>query len=77
MTGASGDFYAFLIAKNGTPLVESNSVQRIINDSDIQSVSITATVDLDPGDYIEIWAQRLTGTGPNSLVIFSSNLTIN
>ncbi len=76
VTGASGDFYAFLIAKNGTELIESNSVQRISSDSDIQSVSITATVELSPGDYIEIYAERLTGSGTDSLIIFSSNLTI-
>ncbi|MAN27673.1 MULTISPECIES: cell wall anchor protein [Mesonia] len=73
---ASGNFYAFLIAKNGVELVESNSVQRIINDSDIQSVSITTTVKLDPGDYIEIYAERLSGGGTDTLVIFSTNLTI-
>ncbi|NER12700.1 hypothetical protein GWK08_04555 [Leptobacterium flavescens] len=73
-----GNFYAFLIVKNGTDeLVETNTLMRVNNTADINSLAIVGTVDLDPNDYIEIWAQRLTGSGGSSqLTVFSLNLSI-
>lgn len=73
-------FYGFFIRKNGvggTSLIETNSLMRVNNTSDINSISITGTVELNPGDYIEIWGQRLTGNGGSpQLAIFSLNLNI-
>ncbi|NAS32137.1 hypothetical protein GTQ40_14215 [Flavobacteriaceae bacterium R38] len=74
----TGNFYAFLIVKNGTDeLVETNTLMRVNNVADINSLAINGTVELDPNDYIEIWAQRLTGAGAGSqLVVFSLNLSM-
>tara|TARA_R110002049_G_scaffold303236_1_gene497413 strand:- start:73 stop:864 length:792 start_codon:yes stop_codon:yes gene_type:complete len=77
VTGAAGNFYAFIIAKNGTVITESNAVVRIDSDSEIQNVAINATVSLETNDFIEIYVQRLTGSGTDTLVIFSENLSIN
>jgi len=77
--GNSGvdDYYAFFIRKNGvTTLVESNSLMRVNTILDISSNSITATVELDPNDYVEIWGQRLLGSGTASITVFSLNLSI-
>ena len=74
---AAGDFYAFVIAKNGTVVTESNSVVYIQGDNQIQSVALNANVNLDSGDYIEVYVQRLIGTGTDTLVVFSENLSIN
>jgi hypothetical protein len=32
---------------------------------------------LEPGDFIEIWGEKLTGTGSGDLAIFSQNLNVN
>jgi len=72
-----GDFYAFFIRKNGSnTLTETNTLMRVNNTSDISSNSISGTVELAPNDYIEIWGQRLTGSGTTSITVFSLNLSI-
>lgn len=73
-----GDFYAFFIRKNGTTsLIETNTLMRVNNTTDISSNAITGTVEMAPDDYIEIWAQRLTGNGSTSITVFSLNFNIN
>lgn len=74
---AASNFYAYVIAKNGTPITESNSVVIINNDSQIQNIAINAITDLESGDYIEIFVQRLSGSGSDTLVVFSENVSIN
>lgn len=73
-------FYGFFIQKNGaggSSLIETNSLMRVNNIDDINSISISGTVELYPGEYIEIWGQRLTGSGGSpQLAIFSLNLNI-
>ncbi|MDO9593914.1 MAG: hypothetical protein Q7J19_02860 [Lutibacter sp.] len=78
-----GNFYAFLIVKNGgiateKVLTETNSLMRVNNTSDINSIAISGTVELQPNDYIEIWGQRLVVSGPNttSIAVFSLNINI-
>lgn len=75
----TGDYYAFFIRKNGaggTSLIETNTLMRVNNTADISSNSISGTVELAPNDYIEIWGQRLTGSGTDSITVFSLNLSI-
>jgi hypothetical protein len=74
-----GDFYAFLIYKNGAPVTESNAILYVDSsngNSQIQNISMNAIVELEPGDYIEIYANRLTGSGSDTMVIFSENISI-
>ena len=72
-----GDYYAFFIRKNGsTSLIETNTLMRVNNTSDISSNTISGTVELGTNDYVEIWAQRLTGSGTTSITVFSLNLDI-
>ena len=49
---------------------------RVNSTSDISSNSISGTVELEPTDYIEIWGQRLIGSGSTSITVFSLNLSI-
>ena len=75
----TGDYYAFFIKKNGatgTSLVETNTLMRVNNTSDISSNSISGTVELAPNDYIEIWGQRLIGNGTTSVTVFSLNVNL-
>lgn len=72
-----GIFYTFFIRKNGTEtLTETNSIFFVDGFLNVNSMSITGTVILDTDDYIEIWCQRLTGSGSSGLVVFSQNLSI-
>lgn len=77
VTGAAGNFYAFFIAKNGTVLTESRSIVYIDNDTQIQNVALNENTILNNNDFIEIYVQRLTGSGTDSLIVFSENLSIN
>jgi hypothetical protein len=72
-----GEYYAFFIKKNGLiSLVETNSIMRVNNTADISSNSISGTVELAPNEFIEIWAQRLLGSGNSSITVFSLNMNI-
>ncbi|KJD33063.1 hypothetical protein PK35_08845 [Tamlana nanhaiensis] len=75
--GAASNFYAFFIAKNGTVVTESRALIYIDNDSQIQNVSMNANLELSNSDYIEVYTRRLTGSGTDTLVVFSENLSIN
>ncbi|AWH73494.1 cell wall anchor protein [Dokdonia sp. Dokd-P16] len=76
VSGAAGNFYSFIIAKNGAVVDDSDALVLIENDTQIQSVSINTVVTMESGDFIEIYAQRLTGSGTDTLIVFSENLTI-
>lgn len=74
-----GEYYAFFIKKNGsggTSLIETNTLMRVNTTSDISSNSISGTVELAPNDYVEIWAQRLVGTGTSTITVFSLNVNL-
>ncbi|GAL77218.1 hypothetical protein JCM19274_4931 [Algibacter lectus] len=73
---AAGNFYAFVIAKEGVLVTESNAVVRIDSDLQIQNVSLNADIDLIAGESIEVYVQRLTGSGTDELAVFSENLSI-
>lgn len=76
-------FFAFFFRKNGTTtLTPTNTVMKVNSTgsgSEIESVSISGTIELAPNDYIEIWGQRITGNASISnpqLAIFSVNLNV-
>lgn len=79
----AGIFFGFFFRKNGTTtLTPTNTVVRFNTTgggSEIESVSISGTVEMAPSDYIEIWGQRLTGAATltnTQLAIFSVNLNV-
>jgi len=79
---STGEFYSFFIRKNGdnidsANLDETNSIFYVSNTTNISSISLSGTVVLEPGDFIEIWGEKLTGTGSGDLAIFSQNLNVN
>jgi hypothetical protein len=82
-TNSVDKFFAFFFRKNGTTtLTPTNTVVRIDSQgggAEIQSVSISGTVELAPTDYIEIWGQRITGNANVTnvqLAFFSLNLSV-
>jgi len=79
---STGEFYSFFIRKNGdnidsANLDETNSIFYVSNTTNISSISLLGTVMLEPGDFIEIWGEKLSGTGSGDLAIFSQNLNVN
>jgi hypothetical protein len=76
VTNAAGNFYAFVIAKNGSIVTESNAVVYITSDTQIQNVAINCVISLSKDDYIELHVQRLTGSGNDTLSVFSENLSV-
>jgi len=78
-----GEFFAFFFRKNATTtLTPTNSIVRFNSQgpgAEIESVSISGTVELSPGDFIEIWGQRITGNATVNnleLAFFSLNLNV-
>lgn len=76
VSDAATNFYAFLFAKNGVLITESNAVVLITSDTQIQNVALSSVVNLEANDYIEVFARRLTGSGDDDLIIFSENVSI-
>lgn len=79
-----GSFYSFFIRKitdtTSTTIEETNSIFYVVDTDNVGSVSITGSVELSPGNSIEVWGQRLVigGGGTTSdIAVFSQNLTIN
>ncbi|MEM6516195.1 MAG: cell wall anchor protein [Bacteroidota bacterium] len=75
VANAVGDFYTFLIAKNGVVVDDSDTLVQITSNTEIQSISINTVVTMETDDFVEVFVQRLTGTGTDTLVVFSENLT--
>ncbi|MAX70975.1 MAG: cell wall anchor protein [Flavobacteriaceae bacterium] len=74
----NNDIFVFYIAKgnNGdaTANVEENTkvYREIGSNFDIGAVSVTGSIELSTGDYVEVWAERLVGSG--DLLIASMNM---
>lgn len=64
--------FIFYFAKNGSVIEESRVYREIGSNNDIGAVAVIDTVELSPGDYIEVWAERYSGTG--DLLTASLNL---
>jgi hypothetical protein len=77
-TNSQGAFYSFFIRRNGMEILNrTNAIFYVENFTNISSISLSGTVELEPNDFIEIWGQKLTGTESGTLVIFSQNLNAN
>ncbi|MEO8235503.1 MAG: hypothetical protein ABI549_08830 [Flavobacterium sp.] len=72
---ATGTIYLFFIAKNGTVINSSKVYINSNSTSDVLALPIEAIVELSANDYIEVFAQRFSGTG-NALTV-SMNLVVN
>lgn len=70
---AGAGVFIFYIAKNGT-VINQSKVYTGVNSSDIDAVSLVATVSLMTNDYIEVWVQRYSGAG--NVLTVSMNLVV-
>lgn len=77
----NNDIFLFYIAKgnNGDPTatvdVTTKVYREVGSNFDIGSVPLLGTVKLSPGDFVEVWAERWTGSG--NIVVVSMNLVAN
>src|SRR5690554_6593648 len=78
--GTSGYFangyYAFYIKKGTEILSETKTIIKVERDAEFFSLSISGTVDLAPGNSVEIFGQRLSRSGTTTISVASLNLSI-
>jgi len=72
---ASGTIYVFFIAKNGVVINQSKVYLNSNSVNDILAPPIETIVELTTNDYIEVFAQRYSGSG--NILTVSLNLVIN
>lgn len=72
---ASGSVYIFFIAKNGVVMNQSKVYTNSNSVNDILAPPIETIVELSANDYIEVYAQRFSGTG--NILTVSLNAVIN
>ncbi|WP_339838960.1 hypothetical protein [uncultured Flavobacterium sp.] len=72
---ATNTIYIFYIAKNGTVVNQSKVYVNSNSTTDILAVPLQSIVELSPNDYVEVFAQRFSGTG--NILTVSMNLIIN
>lgn len=61
------------LAKNGIDLPETKVYARVGNTNDIAALKIVGTVEMEPGDFIQVFAERLDGSG--AMFTISLNLS--
>jgi hypothetical protein len=71
---ANTTVYIIYVAKNGTIVNQSKVYISSNSSSDIVAIPLVSTVELAPNDYIEVWAERFSGTG--NMLTVSLNLSV-
>ena len=67
--------FNFYIAKNGVVLAESKQSRKISTGADIGSISTSGLIQLQTGDYIELWVENIDDS--TNITAQSMNLMIN
>lgn len=73
-SSADNTTYIVYVAKNGTVINQSKVYVRSNSSNDVLAIPLVATVELSTNDYVEIWAERYTGSG--SMLTVSLNLSL-
>lgn len=66
-SNTNGAVYILYIAKNGAIIGDTKVYGRTASSTRISSLPIVATIELEKDDYIEIWAERLSGSANMNL----------
>lgn len=75
-TNSTNTTYVFYIVKNGTTIInQSKTYAFSTNNIDIRTFPIQCIIEMNPNDYIEVWAQRYNGT--SDMFTVSLNLLMN
>jgi hypothetical protein len=73
-SSADASTYILYVAKNGTVINQSKVYTRSNSTNDILAIPLNAIVELSTNDYIEVWAERFSGTG--NMLTVSMNLVV-
>lgn len=71
-TNSTNTIYVIYIAKNGTVINRSKTYIFTTNTSDIFALPLQCVVELSPNDYVEVYAERYSGT--SNMLTVSLNL---
>lgn len=71
---ADNKVFEFFLAKNGVVLPESAQKRKILTGSDVGNLSISGVVELNPGDYIEVWVANISDN--TNITVQNMNLSI-
>ncbi|SFZ94369.1 hypothetical protein SAMN05428642_104128 [Flaviramulus basaltis] len=55
--------FIFYLAKNGVVIPNTRVYREVGANNDVGAVSIVGSIQMSPGDFIEVWAERFTGSG--------------
>ncbi len=70
----SSNIFIFYIAKNGVVVEDTKVYREVGANYDVGALAIVGSMTLSQGDYIEVWAERFSGSG--DLLLVSLNLVI-
>jgi len=73
-SSADATTYILYIAKNGTVVNQSKVYTRSNSTNDILAIPIIGIIELVTNDYVEVWAERYSGTG--NMLTVSLNLIL-
>jgi hypothetical protein len=73
-SSADNTTYIIYVAKNGTVVNQSKVYVRSNSVNDILASPLAATVELSTNDYVEVWAERFSGSG--DMLTVSLNLIV-
>lgn len=68
----SNNIFIFYLAKNGNVIDQTKVYRENAASNDVGSVAVVGTVELAEGDFVEVWAERWSGSG--GLFLVSLNL---
>ncbi|MCL5129114.1 hypothetical protein [Algibacter sp. L4_22] len=69
---SSNTIFIFYLAKNGNVIDQTKVYRENGANNDVGAAAVVGTVELSEGDYVEVWAERYSGTG--GLILVSLNL---
>jgi len=76
-TAIGGMRCTFSVYKNGSLVPGSQVVYDVVDTNARQGLSIVATVEVEPNDFLEIYVERDVGSSPNQFLVTSYNLLFN
>ena len=71
---SNNNIFIFYMSKNNVIIEETKVYREVGENNDVGALPIVGTVELEPGDYVEVWAERYSGTG--DLLTVSLNLIV-
>ena len=71
---SNNNIFIFYMSKNNVIIEETKVYREVGANNDVGALPIVGTIELEPNDYIEVWAERYSGSG--NLLTVSLNLIV-